>query len=99
VAFGHGLLITMLNPLTIASWLAVAGSLAVSAEKTWALLAAGAFIAVGSAAWFAFLSAGVAWSRRLAGGALLRWSAAAASALILAFAIRFLIQGLGEYVL
>jgi threonine/homoserine/homoserine lactone efflux protein len=99
LAFGHGLLITLLNPLTIASWLAVAGSLAVSAEKMWALLAAGAFISVGSAAWFAFLSAGVAWSRRLAGGALRRWSAAAASILILAFAARFLVQGLSEYVL
>ena len=42
VAFGHGLLITMLNPLTIASWLAVAGSLAVSTEETWSLLAASA---------------------------------------------------------
>ena len=98
VAFGHGLLITMLNPLTIASWLAVAGSLAVSTEETWSLLAASAFIALGSTAWFAFLSAGVAWGRRLAGGALLRWSATAASVLILAFAVRFLVQGLGEYV-
>ena len=97
VAFGHGLLITMLNPLTIASWLAVAGSLAVSAEKTWALLAAGAFIALGSGAWFAFLSALVAGSRRLAGDALLRWSTAAASVIILAFAVRFLVQGLSEY--
>jgi threonine/homoserine/homoserine lactone efflux protein len=98
-ALGHGVLITLLNPLTIASWLAVAGSLAVSAERTWALPAAGAFIAAGSATWFAFLSAAVAGSRRLAGDALLRWSATAASVLILVFAVRFLIEGLREYML
>lgn len=99
VAFGQGVLITMLNPLTIAWWLAVAGSLAVSAEETRALLTAAVFIFAGSAAWFAFLSGAVAWSRRLAGGPVLRWGTLAASALILAFAVRFLIQGLGEYVL
>lgn len=99
VAFGQGVLITMLNPLTIAWWLAVAGSLAVSAEETRALLAAAVFIFAGSVSWFAFLSAAVAWSRRLAGGPLLRWGTLAASVLILAFAVRFLIQGLGEYVL
>jgi len=54
---------------------------------------------MGSAAWMSFLSLGVAWSRRLAGGDVLRWSATAASVLILVFAVRFLIQGLGEYVL
>ncbi|OGO53119.1 MAG: hypothetical protein A2148_11425 [Chloroflexi bacterium RBG_16_68_14] len=98
VAFGRGLLITSLNPLTIASWLAVAGSLAVSAEETRMLLTAAAFIVVGSACWFAFLSAAVALSRQLVGGPVLRWATAAASLLILAFAVRFLIQGLDEYV-
>jgi hypothetical protein len=33
------------------------------------------------------------------GSDVLRWSAVAASVLILAFAVRFLVQGLGEYVL
>jgi threonine/homoserine/homoserine lactone efflux protein len=98
LAFGHGLLITMLNPLTVASWLAVAGSLAVSADETRAMLAAAVFIAAGSVSWFAFLSVGVAWSRRLVGAPLLRWATTAASILILAFAVRFLIQGLGQYV-
>jgi putative LysE/RhtB family amino acid efflux pump len=99
LAFGRGLAITATNPLTIASWLAVAGSLAVSTDDVRFLAAAGAFIAAGSATWFALLSAGTAWGRRLAKGTVLQWSAAAASALILVFAIRFLIQGLGEYVL
>ena len=98
VAFGRGLLITFLNPLTIASWLAVAGSLAVSAEELRTLLAAAAFIVAGSVCWFAFLSAAVTLSRELVRGPLLRWASAAASLLILAFAVRFLIQGLGEYV-
>ncbi len=99
LAFGHGLLITSLNPLTIASWLAVAGSLAVSAGDTIALLAATAFIVAGSVAWFAFLAGGVALSRPLLGSSFLRWATAAASLLILAFAVRFLLQGLDEYVL
>ena len=98
-AFARGVVITMANPLTVASWLAVAGSLAVSVDKIWLLLASSVFIAMGSAAWTAFLSLGVAWSRRLAGSGVLRWSAVAASVLILAFAVRFLVQGLGEYVL
>lgn len=98
LAFGHGLLITSLNPLTIASWLAVAGSLAVSAEETRALLAATVFIVAGSIAWFAFLAAGVALSRQAVGSLLLRWATATASLLILAFAVRFLLQGLKEYV-
>ncbi len=99
VAFGQGLLITSLNPLTIASWLAVAGSMAVSADELRTLLAAAAFIVVGSVSWFAFLSVAVALSRQLVGGPLLRWATAAASLLILAFAVRFLIQSLVEYVL
>lgn len=98
LAFGQGLLITLLNPLTIASWLAVAGSLAVSGEETWTLLTAAVFIVAGSGAWFAFLAAGVARLRRLAADRLLRGAVVAASVLILAFAVRFLIQGLGEYV-
>jgi len=98
-AFARGVVITMANPLTIASWLAVAGSLAVTVDEVGLLVASSLFIAMGSAAWMSFLSLGAAWSRRLAGGAVLQWSAAAASALILVFAIRFLIQGLGEYVL
>lgn len=98
-AFARGVVITMANPLTIASWLAVAGSLAVSVDKIWLLLASSVFIALGSATWTAFLSLGVAWSRRLVGSGVLRWSAVAASVLILAFAVRFLVQGLSEYVL
>jgi threonine/homoserine/homoserine lactone efflux protein len=89
----------MTNPLTIASWLAVAGSLAVSSDEASLLVASAAFIAAGSACWFAFLSASVAWSRRRASRGVLRWSATAASVLILAFAVRFLVQGLAEYVL
>jgi threonine/homoserine/homoserine lactone efflux protein len=99
LAFGQGLLMTSLNPLTIASWLAVAGSLAVSAGETRTLLGAAVFIVAGSASWFAFLSTAVAWSRRLARGPLLRWATIGASVLVLAFAVRFLILGLGEYVL
>jgi L-lysine exporter family protein LysE/ArgO len=99
LAFGQGLLMTSLNPLTITYWLAVAGSLAVSADETRALLAAATFIAAGSASWFAFLSAGTAWSRRFVAGSLLRWAMIGASVLILAFAVRFLVQGLGEYVI
>jgi threonine/homoserine/homoserine lactone efflux protein len=98
-AFVRGVVITMANPLTVASWLAVAGSLAVSGDEAWLLVACGAFIAAGSAAWTAFLSLGVAWGRRLAGSSLLQWSATGASAVILLFAVRFLVQGLGEYVL
>jgi putative LysE/RhtB family amino acid efflux pump len=97
--FARGVVITAANPLTVASWLAVAGSLAVSVDEAGLLLASSLFIALGSMAWTAFLSLGVAWSRRLAGGALLRWSAMAASLLVLAFAVRFLFQGLEEYVL
>jgi L-lysine exporter family protein LysE/ArgO len=99
LAFGQGLLMTSLNPLTVTYWLAVAGSLAVSAGETRALLAAATFIAAGTASWFAFLSAGVAWSRRLVAGPLLRWAMMGASVLILAFAVRFLVQGLDEYVI
>jgi len=98
-AFARGVFITAANPLTVASWLAVAGSLAVSVDEVGLLLASSLFIALGSIAWTAFLSLGVAWGRRLAAGALLRWSATAASLLVLAFAVRFLFQGLGEYVL
>jgi putative LysE/RhtB family amino acid efflux pump len=98
-AFGQGLLITMTNPMTIASWLAVAGSLAVSEGDQLRLLAAAAFIAAGTLSWFAFLSGAVSWGRRLARDAALRWASAAASVVILAFAVRFLWQGLDEYVL
>ena len=80
-AFARGVAITAANPLTVASWLAVAGSLAVSVDEVGLLLASSVFIAIGSIAWTAFLSLGVAWGRRLAGGALLRWSATAASVL------------------
>jgi len=98
-SFASGVVITMANPLTVASWLAVAGSLAVSGDEAGLLVASSVFIAAGSAAWMSILSLGAAWSRQWAGSALLRWSAAAASVLILAFAVRFLVQGLGEYVL
>jgi len=98
-AFGRGVVITMANPLTVASWLAVAGSLAVSVDEVGLLVASSVFVAAGSAAWMSLLSLGAAWSRRMAGKAFLRWSAMAASVLILAFAVRFLLQGLGEYVL
>jgi len=98
-AFARGVVITIANPLTVASWLAVAGSLAVSVDEAWLLLASSVFIAIGSAAWMSFLSLGAAWSRRLAGTAVLQWSAMAASVLILAFTLRFLVQGLNEYVL
>jgi threonine/homoserine/homoserine lactone efflux protein len=98
-SFARGVVITMANPLTVASWLAVAGSLAVSGDDAGLLVASSLFIAIGSATWTAFLSLGAAWSRRLAGTAVLQWSAMAASVLILAFGVRFLFQGLGEYVL
>jgi threonine/homoserine/homoserine lactone efflux protein len=96
---GQGLLITMTNPMTIASWLAVASSLAVSEGDLLRLLAAAAFIATGTLSWFAFLSGAMSWGRRLARDAALRWASAAASVVILAFAVRFLVQGLEEYVL
>jgi threonine/homoserine/homoserine lactone efflux protein len=99
LALGQGLLLTMTNPMTIASWLAVAGSLAVSEGDLLRLLAAAAFIATGTLSWFAFLSGAVAWGRRLARDAALRWASAAASVVILAFAVRFLWQGIDEYVL
>jgi len=98
-SFASGVVITMANPLTVASWLAVASSLAVSGDEAGLLLASSVFIAIGSATWTSLLSLGTAWGRQRAGGALLRWSAVAASVLILAFALRFLAQGLGEYVL
>jgi threonine/homoserine/homoserine lactone efflux protein len=98
-SFADGVVVTMANPLTVASWLAVAGSLAVSGDQAGLLVASSVFIAIGSATWMSLLSLGAAWSRRWAGSGLLRWSAAAASILILAFAVRFLLQGLGEYVL
>jgi threonine/homoserine/homoserine lactone efflux protein len=98
-ALGQGLLITMTNPLTIAAWLAVASSLAVSERDLLRLLTAAAFIAAGTLSWFSFLSGAAAWSRRLAGDALLRWASAAASVVILAFAVRFLVQGLDQYLL
>jgi threonine/homoserine/homoserine lactone efflux protein len=99
VAFGHGLLITMTNPLTIAAWLAVAGSLAVSEGDLVRLFVAAAFIAVGTLTWFTFLSGAAAWGRRLVGDLVVRWVSLMASLVILAFAIRFLAQGLGEYLL
>ncbi len=46
-----------------------------------------------------FLSLGAAWSRQWAGGTLLQRSAAVAGIIMLAFAVRFLVQGFGEYVL
>jgi threonine/homoserine/homoserine lactone efflux protein len=99
VALGQGLLITMTNPLTIAAWLAVASSLAISEGDLLRLLTAAAFIGTGTLTWFAFLSGAAAWGRRLAGDALLRWASAAASVVILAFAVRFLLQGLDQYLL
>jgi threonine/homoserine/homoserine lactone efflux protein len=99
VALGQGLLITMTNPLTIAAWLAVASSLAVSEGDLPLLLTAAAFIAAGTLTWFAFLSGAAAWGRRLAGDVAVRWASAAASVVILALAIRFLWQGLDEYLL
>jgi len=98
-AFGQGLLITMTNPLTIAAWLAVASSLAVSEGDLLRLLPAAAFIAAGTLSWFAFLAGAVAWGWSLAGDAALRWASAAASVVILAFAVRFPMQGLDEYLL
>jgi threonine/homoserine/homoserine lactone efflux protein len=99
VALAQGLLITMTNPLTIAAWLAVASSLAVSEGDLPRLLTAAAFIAAGSLTWFTFLSGAAAWGRRLAGDVVLRWASAAASLVILAFAVRFLLQGLDRYLL
>ncbi len=99
VAFGQGLLMTSLNPLTIASWLAIAGSLAVSRNDVRTLLAATAFIVAGSACWFAVLSTLVARGRHVVSSGVLRWATVAASLLIFAFAARFLVQGLDEYVL
>ena len=99
VALGQGLLITMTNPLTIAAWLAVASSLAVSEGDLLRLLTAAAFIAAGTLTWFTFLAGAAAWGRRLAGDASLRWASAAASVVILVFAVRFLVQGLDEYLL
>ncbi len=98
-SFLSGVIVTMANPLTIASWLAVAGSLAVSGDEAGLLLASSVFIALGSAAWMSLLSLGTAWSRQWAGSAALRWSTYAASLSILLFATRFFWQGLGEYVL
>jgi len=98
-AFGQGLLITMTSPLTIAAWLAVASSLAVSEGDLPRLLTAAAFIAAGTLTWDTFLSGAAAWGRRLAGDVALRWASAAASVVILAFAVRFLVQGLDEYLL
>jgi L-lysine exporter family protein LysE/ArgO len=97
--FLRGVVITAANPLTVASWLAVAGSLAVSTDEMPLLVASSLFIVAGSFAWTTLLSLAVAWSRRVAGAAVLEWSAVAASLLILAFAVRFLFQGLGEFVL
>ena len=99
LALGQGLLLTMTNPMTIASWLAVAGSLAVAESDLFPLLSSAAFIAGGTLTWFAFLSGAVTWSRRLAGDTTLRWASVATSVVILAFAVRFLWQGLDEYVL
>jgi len=99
LALGQGLLITMTNPLTIAAWLAVAGSLAVSEGDLSRLLPAAAFIAAGTLCWFTFLAAAVSRGRRLVSDAALRWVSAGASVIILAFAVRFLIQGLEEYLL
>jgi threonine/homoserine/homoserine lactone efflux protein len=89
----------MTNPLTIAAWLAVAGSLAVSEGDLLRLLMAAAFIGSGTLSWFTFLAGAAVWGRRLAGDVALRWASAAASVIILAFAIRFLMQGLEEYLL
>jgi threonine/homoserine/homoserine lactone efflux protein len=99
LALGQGLLITMTNPLTIAAWLAVASSLAVAEADLSRLLAAAAFIASGTLSWFTFLAGAVAWGWSLAGDAALRWVSVMASLIILAFAIRFLVQGLEEYLL
>jgi len=99
LALGQGLFITMTNPLTIVAWLAVAGSLAVSEGDLSRLLTAAVFIASGTLSWFAFLAGAAVWGRRLAGDAALRWASAAASVVILAFAVRFLLQGLDEYLL
>jgi len=99
LALGQGLLITMTNPLTIAAWLAVASSLALSEGDLLRLLPAAAFIATGTLCWFAFLAAAVARGRHLASDAALRWVSAVASVIILAFAVRFLMQGLEEYLL
>jgi threonine/homoserine/homoserine lactone efflux protein len=99
LALGQGLLITMTNPLTIAAWLAVASSLAVSEGDLSRLLTAAVFIASGTLSWFAFLAGAAVWSRQMAGDAALRWASAAASVVILAFAARFLLQGLDEYLL
>jgi len=99
LALGQGLLITMTNPLTIAAWLAVAGSLAVSEGDLSRLLTAAVFIASGTLSWLAFLAGAAVWGRRLAGDVALRWASAAASVMILAFAVRFLVQGLDEYLL
>ena len=62
-------------------------------------MTAAVFIASGSLLWFAFLSGAAAWGQRLAGDVALRWASAAASLIILGFAVRFLVQGLDEYLL
>ena len=98
-AFARGVAVTASNPLTIASWLAVAGSLAVSSDKVGLLVSSAAFVVAGSIAWTTFLSGSIAWSRRWASETVLHWSAIGASVVIFAFAVRFLMQGLYEYVL
>jgi threonine/homoserine/homoserine lactone efflux protein len=98
-SFLSGVVVTMANPLTVASWLAVAGSLAVSKDEAGLLLASSLFIALGSATWMTMLSFGTAWSRQWVGSKALQWGTLAASLLVLVFAARFLLAGFGEYVL
>jgi threonine/homoserine/homoserine lactone efflux protein len=95
-AYGSTLALTLTNPMTILSFVAIFAGAGLATGRTGgeaALLAAGIF--AGSAAWWLLLSGGVSLARTRIDGRALRWVNRAAGAIILGFGVFALATALG----
>ena len=103
--YALGLSVTLVNPSTIAAWLAISGGILASADLGsggipegvgGALAVAGVFI--GSATWFTILAGIVAVLRRRAGEAHLRIVGVAAGAVLTGLGLLLIARGIADVV-
>ena len=94
-AFATTLGLTLINPLTILTFAAVAATLGLSARGACALDAAllAGGVLVGSASWWAVLSGSCAAARRRLPPSLIGWLRRGSGALLLGFAVYALVRG------
>jgi threonine/homoserine/homoserine lactone efflux protein len=101
--YALGLSVTIMNPSTIAAWLAISGGILASAdlgsggipEGVGGALAVGG-VFTGSATWFAILAAIVAALRRKAGEAHLRLIGIVAGAVLAGLGLLLLVRGIAD---